>query len=315
MLKAARALRKLSLVPILLWACMAQFGCAHPWYLVEWSFTQKLTDREPDVTSTESYDDLRLELTAVAVDAPDRCANWSSAQATGEAATVGEVMSASCGVEMAELERALARSRYKVISWNAVRSLANRKEGMTALEAARSLGADILLHVNSLEKALALPGRDERFEKTFYESDRRGTKGAVAALPARRAQALERGLGKRDASSARGFVAVSIDATAVLVKSGESIWFYRWTHSSTPKLDQSATQLFQCNRTNLDLCFPRMVMAPMGKIGDAIGPQIGSSRESVTGPEAANAIDAVYHQLVQEVVEALVSELRGDQVN
>ncbi|MGV3624143.1 MAG: hypothetical protein ACO1OB_25220, partial [Archangium sp.] len=57
----------------------------------------------PEITSTNAS----LRARSVALRAPDTCANQGAAQNTGAAMNRGNVVQTDCGVEMAELERAL----------------------------------------------------------------------------------------------------------------------------------------------------------------------------------------------------------------
>ncbi len=76
----------------------------HPWYLVESSYAVRgLPQQQQKITSTPAHRALPKTL-AVAVRAPDKCANQSAPETTGEAKAAGDVLRMRCGVEMAELE-------------------------------------------------------------------------------------------------------------------------------------------------------------------------------------------------------------------
>jgi hypothetical protein len=312
-------------------------GC-HPWYLVESSYQKVgLTEDPPEITTTREYQTHRGKALSVAIDAPDRCADQSSTEATGEATSAAELLRATCGVEMAELERALARAGHRVISWEAVREMVLHKAEVTSLEAARNLGAEVLLHVNSLEHSISEPGFDERWNRRFYKSDNKGTKGPLAEVPELRAQALEKGMRTSELRAVPlGRVSASIDATVVLVSSGEAIWFYRWTHSQAFESKITARQLFECNRRHIGHCIRQMpVYENQETRSKRSGPphERGSFRREASGSPKksgrtrsgsrgalsqpardANEIEAVYYRLAKRVVDDLATRFTGPSV-
>lgn len=287
-------------------------SACHPWYLVESTYDFAThEDKPPAVVRSAGYHKLAGRTLTVALSAPDQCADRSSAEATGHARSTGRLLQTTCGVEMAELERELVKAGYRVISWSALRQVVSVKKQVTALEAAQRLKADVLFQVNSLERSVLKPGQQQKWRRTFYESDPTGTKGPVAHVSEERAVALERGVVSQEPVIPAERVSVTVDLTAVLVDSGETIWFYKGTHSERPDASLTISHLFECNRRHLSYCIlrePRRMQAAGG--GDTTMDTRRSGGESlrVDPPEPADQVAAQYYGLVGRAVSDLVRE-------
>ncbi len=287
-------------------ACL--LGC-HPWYLVESEFHGATrSEAPPEIALTPAYSAAAVPGITVALSAPDHCANRSSANATGETTLTEAVLSTTCGVEMAELERSLVNAGYRVISWSVVRQTVLHGDGITPLAAARNHGAKVLFQVNSLEQSLITPGRDVQWDRRFFDSDSDGVKGLPASVPEERARSLESGVKTLELIATPGEqVSVTMNATAVLVETGEAIWFYTWTHSEPSEGTVATSQLFICNRRNLSRCLPR---EPELRAASSPPPRSGSQGSLASPPRSASAVQAAYYHLVQEVVHDLVTRFR-----
>ena len=299
-------------LPLLFPASLLLAACQHPWYLVESEIRGvTLAEAPPEITSTREFEMKVRPGIAVALSAPDHCADRSDAATTGEAQPAGELLSTTCGVEMAELERSLAGAGFQVISWNVVQQIVVYEQGITPRAAAKSLGARVLFQVNSLERSLVTRGSDVHWERHFFESDSKGVKGPAVAVPEARARALEDGIAARETQVALEdpTVSVTMNATAILVETGESVWFYSWTHSDDFQGASSVDQLFVCNRKNLSRCLPRQP-----KIAAVARLRRRRERAALarcrTRRSSANPADAAYFRLVREVVANLVGAFR-----
>ena len=288
------------------------FGTAcHPWYLVESRFVDTVREaRAPEVTGTEVYNSKFHGPLRVALRAPDTCANQSSAQASGAADPAGELIRTDCGVEMAEMERALAKAGYTVSSWNAVSSIV-KFDHITPIKAAKRLGAQILFQVNSLEKSQSEPGRDLRKERLFFESDKRGKKLGEAFVEEKRALTLERMMVPiEDQHLPRGRMSATVNVSAVDVDTGQSVWFYEWTAvEEREQLVEDVTRLFLCNRKHMHVCFLR---SPYRERDDSIMTRSGGVAAESVGDGKDTEQTAIYHRLVREVVADLVIRFTDD---
>ena len=107
---------------------LSMSGCAK-YYMVESSYVvSDLKEQPSQVTRSSRAPDLSM-LRTVAVKAPDLCINESQSQKTGESKGNAQVMKVQCGVEMAQIESALARAGFAVISWKMkTRNIREEKE-------------------------------------------------------------------------------------------------------------------------------------------------------------------------------------------
>ena len=296
------------------------FMACHPWYWVESEYRgATLEEQPPEIAATSVYRSLVRPGLSVALSAPDKCADQSAAQASGGPASAGELLATTCGVEMAELERALVESGFRVVSWNAVRQMVLYKEHVTPLEAAQQLNATVLFQVNSLERSKARRSHELEWERSFYEWElgffewffgigTNGSKGPLVEVPDDRAKALENRMSRvEQAARPREQVSVTVNATAILAESGETIWFYSWTHAEEFDEEVRATQLFECHRSKMFRCIeqkPRSDVAPPP-------PRSGSKGRVLRAAQSASPADAAYYRLVRGVIADLVGRFAG----
>ena len=226
---------------------LAVSGCAsgpsYDYFHVESRFRASSQEVRPaEVIPTPAYKDLDTTGLTVAVRAPDRCSNETAAQQSGQAAAAGAIIQTNCGVEMGEIERALTRAGYKVISWN----IMNREmaRNVSASEVALTMGAQVLFQINSLENSRQTLGQDARWERTFFKTDQNVSK--VAPLPLdenARAVISNNYLAPIENRQNTRAYAVTLDASAVWVPTGQTIWYYRWTKARTPNTVTAAVDL------------------------------------------------------------------------
>jgi hypothetical protein len=200
-------------------------------YIVAKSRLVVSQDRAPvaDVTDTETYRHNLRAIQRVAVRAPDACANESASAASGAARGTRQVLRTQCGVEMAELERSLAKAGYVVSSWTAIANMVER-EHLTPTAAAAKLRAQVLFQVNSLERVARVPAQDARWERGYFVSDPTGAERAPAALLPDDLTSVRALLQRYEARVARREQpGAMIDINAIWVPTEQTIWFYRWS--------------------------------------------------------------------------------------
>lgn len=215
------------------------YGCAsgpsYEYFKVSSRFVSSAQGQQaPEIIATPSYNQLAGRAVTVAVRAPDSCINNTANQATGGAAAGGTILQTNCGVEMGEIERALTRAGYNVISWNILQREMARN--LSANEVANTLGAQVLFQVNSLEKSQKTLGQDARWERTYFRTDSAGN--SIAPLPLTEAQRTRIGttyLAPIESKMNMRSYAVTLDAAAVWVTTGQSLWYYRWTRAADPR--------------------------------------------------------------------------------
>jgi hypothetical protein len=184
-------------------------------------------EAQRDVTCTPQFESARPKVTTVAVRAPDVCIDKGASEQTGQAKKAEEVLRTRCGVEMAEVERALTRQGYAVSSWRDLASMVVN-EKLAAKDAALKLNAQVLFQVNSLEKVRLSPD-EARWERTYFMSSPRGERGPGAEVEPKVAEGLKDvATPAEDAVLRSAPFGAMVDVNAVLTDSGQSIWFYRW---------------------------------------------------------------------------------------
>jgi hypothetical protein len=137
-----------SLLTVTLVGC----GTHTPYFLIESRLIENSRRLgQPDVTETPTFIVSRGSMGTVGLQPPDICADQGLSASGGAGQLKLGVLRTHCGVEMAELEGALARAGYHVVSWGAVQHMSTQQE-VPLLESARDLGIDVLLQANALER-------------------------------------------------------------------------------------------------------------------------------------------------------------------
>ena len=201
-----------------------------------------------EVTRTPRYSNMVSQIHSVALSAPSSCANQSASSATGSAANTGDVVKTRCGVEMAEIERALVRQGFTVYSWNMVNNAVSANSHEDAPALAKRLGAKVLFHVNSLERVIMTPGREAQIEHNFQNSNASGESLSPLKLDEQQINKIKAIIGtdelKRLPSSKR--LGAMLDINAVDSATGQTIWFYRWSKHEDSSKKNLAKYLLQC---------------------------------------------------------------------
>ncbi len=314
-------LRRLALSAAL---ALATGGCA-PHYLVRSSFVEATHDEPPpEITTTAAYVRALPGVRRIALRAPDSCGNRTAAAQSGAAASAGQILQTNCGVEMAEIERAFSSAGYAVSSWDVVRSMVAQGE-VTPLEAARSLGADVLFQVNSLERSTMDPGRSGLWERKFLQSSSKGVAGEPAQVSRPMATELERIVVPAERElDPEPRLSATVNASAVLTATGDTIWYYEWTRVEPSSGERAFEVLVRCEDGRCqpmeargkpeDSRVAEMLGATFRAFGAAEPEKtVSGSREAVTlEARPANRLDVAYHKLVREVVRDLVSRFSGE---
>lgn len=301
-------------------------GCAQNYIVKSRLVETTRLEKRPDVTPARSYASVLKRTKTVALRAPDGCANEGAAQARGESSTTGGILQTDCGVEMSELERALARIGYSVVSWDAIRKMV-KFEKITPVAASRRLGADVLFMINSLERTRTDLGTNARWEREFLAADSRGESLGRVGVPESRALQLERlMMGPEQALLPGARLSATINVSAVDVRTGRTIWFYEWTHAEPMGKDVRTQALIRCGRHFCQHSDPDMrstakkvldatpILGDVANIGLGLAGNFyntedvrsGSMTALTTGPNPADREMRVYHRLVRQVVTNLV---------
>jgi hypothetical protein len=216
-------------------------GCAPPsndFLLIEAQQGASLSSKpKVEVSGTPAYDTSRAASGVAAIRLPDNCLNSTAAQVAGEARETQAIAQTLCGVWLAELEKALVKAHFRVVSWDALRGL-ERSKNLPAYKAAEELGADVLFLFNSVEASDVAPGGKVGSKLRYFRSNERGETGDPYPLSESERAPLRASIERvmeslasptaADKSTATATaLSATLDATAVLTRSGESVWFYR----------------------------------------------------------------------------------------
>lgn len=277
-------------------------GCSNQYLLSSQFVTKSQTDQVPEIVETPFYLAEHSQFRTVAVRAPDGCSNETANEATGSATSKETIMRTTCGVEMAELEKKLAKAGYRVISWKVLQREMRNK--VSATEVAGSLGAEVLFQINSLERAQKLVGKDALWERKFYETNDAGAALREHAFDdVTRAYFKEQYFDKFEKNVELDRLAVTLDANAVFVKTGESIWYYRWTHADPALLNYRKDVLITCKSNNRDC----KAFQPSRQNGTLTNMTVSGESEAVSVTEKPDdKKQALYAQLLSTVVDDLV---------
>jgi hypothetical protein len=205
-----------------------------------------------EVTITTLYSKMASQIKSVAISAPSSCANETASTNSGQAVNTGSIVKTNCGVEMAEIERALIRQGFTVYSWKLVADAINANSAnntrVSPDRVAKQLGAQVLFQVNSLERVIITPGRDARIERSFYGSNSLGEKLGPIELGEQRIKEIKAVTGVLEVKqlpSAQSLGAM-LDINAIDSETGQSIWFYRWSKHEDTSKNIFASSLVQC---------------------------------------------------------------------
>jgi len=303
-------------------------GCAKNYVVTSRLVENTRPETNADVTQSRSYSSVLKRTRTVALRAPDSCANEGAARARGESSTTGGILQTDCGVEMSELERALARAGFNVVSWDAIRKMV-KFENITPVAASNRLGADVLFMINSLERTRTDTGMNARWEREFHAANARGEVMGRTEVAESRALKLEALMtGPEQALTPGARLSATINVSAVNVKTGRTIWFYEWTHTEPKAKDVKAQALIRCGRhacmhtdpdmrsTTKKILDATPIVGDVANIGIALAGNFyntetvrgGSTTAVTTTGDAADREMRVYHALVRQSVIDLVTQ-------
>ena len=293
-------------VTTLLLSCSLLTACGSPYYLVISDFVvADNPEAPPEVVESQTYLSAIPDIHYLSVLAPEGCANETAAQSSGEAAGQGLLLKTTCGIEMAELERALTKAGFQVISWNVLQNKVVKEE-LTPNAASKELRAEVLFQINSLERSMIQAGQDARWERRFYESNQQGEQLKPVSLPATEGHQLLSQIKKKEGNlSNQERLSVTINASASLVDTGETMWFYEWTHAEARGEDEALKILARCDNGTCQETSGESQATP-----DA-DPMLSGNSEAVSKQKYVKDREtATYHKLLRELVTNLAQSFK-----
>jgi hypothetical protein len=224
-----------------------------------------------------------------------------------------------CGVEMAEIERALVRQGFTVYSWNMVNNMTIANKTESALAVAKQLGAQVLFQVNSLERVNVIPGSDARIEHSFLASNASGESLNPLALNEIQINKIKAVIGKDEVKQLKSAkrLGAMLDINAVDSETGQTLWFYRWSKHEDISKSVFANSLLQCWEYYEPWCLRENIGGVQGQ--DSASKQSTPEKRSEevetfsTDSRPANIRDAIYFGLLRDVTTDFVKRFSSGQ--
>jgi hypothetical protein len=198
-------------------------------YVLRVDVRDALPQDPPNVLETPEYATARAGVRRVAVLPPEFCRSQPAGKFTGESSAQETLLQARCGPLIAEFERSLAANHLNTYSSVDLAS-AVAKGDVTAVDAARKAGVDLVFVVNNLE--LVTAPQSVHLTRSFQQPDLKTNTWVAASLDAKREREFARTLRGTEQlmqRATRQRLGAALDVTAVLAATGEAIWFFKWT--------------------------------------------------------------------------------------
>lgn len=276
-------------------------GCSSKYVLVETRLASISNPSAAEVTETAQYHKILPKITHVAVQAPDRCENRGIAEVTGTARKRDSVASTNCGIQMAELERALSRAGYAVISWKSLENMV-QADHVTPISAARNLGAQILFQINSMERVDSQSTIDSGLYRIYHKSNQDGAILGQADLSMDTRPEILKLIEpheKKWIQNGRN-IGATLDMNAVYVASGQTVWFYRWVNPKNVVSSNSAILVYAHGDSPWELG-ARQPNAAEQMREQMLMASSEPSNTSIMGT-STGSIDTLYFELLRETV-------------
>ncbi|MCK4840989.1 MAG: hypothetical protein KAT04_03790 [Methylococcales bacterium] len=281
-------------------------GCSKHYALTTEYVAENTSEVAAEVISTAKYRRFLPTIKTIVIQAPDRCIDETKSQKDGIKAE-STILKTNCGIEMAEIERGWAKFGYEVLSWKVLKQTQQQEQtrngfALSAREAAKKLGADAILLVNSTERGYVKSGSDARWDRRYFVSDKRGNKRNPAYVNKTIERQFIRLLGGRErqlSSSSR--LSVTINASVILVSTGQAVWFYEWTHAEKKQAEVKDELHVVCKKGYCRL-------APKMRDGRRKATRLSSGNSSAlsTQRKPQNQRSATHTRLMKEVISDMV---------
>ncbi len=282
-------------------------ACSYTYYLVTSDFV--VADNQeapPEIVESPSYHAAIPHIRFLTVKAPEGCANETATQSSGKAAGQGLLLKTTCGIEMSEMERALTKAGFQVISWNVLQNKVVQEE-LTPHAASKQLGAEVLFQINSLERSIVQAGQNARWERHFFASNQKGEQLNPVSLPPREGRELLDHIREKETTLLnQDRLSVTINASASSVETGESIWFYEWTHAEARGDDETVQVLAVCENGKCRATSRQDQKKPEEESLISGSTEAISKQKSVQDKQ-----NATYHKLLRELVTNLAHSFKN----
>ncbi len=293
-------------------AVVALTGCCKSYLIVETSGGQVTESKPAEVRSTPTFQAQLTSIKTVSIRLPDSCLQQTAAQATGASLDTQLILRSDCAIYLGELERVLVGSQLRVISWDALVRL-ERSNGMSTYDAAKQLGAEAVFIVNSLEAHALKVGESKGITLQYYDSDPLGNRLDERGLSQKQREVLKtlvlQRFGVKLESNETQAISATLDVTAVLAATGESMWFYRKSET-VPLKDAAYTRFLFRGRDEQW----RPVNPDLPEVENVVENENLSSREEISSHRSADVSDPFAKErllLFRKVTEDFILRFRS----
>ncbi len=200
-------------------------GCRQYVYTESITTLSHYQSKQPNIVASPEYSQVAKMTRNVAIKAPDLCYGQAASASNKHTNLSKDIVRSKCGVEMSIVERKLTEIGYNVYSWEMLESMA-RAEEKSHLECAKQLGAEVLFAINSLETIVASDNNDP-LKRFYYYSDNAGIKKEPRIIGEYHKGIIRNILKPYESSLYSSSLGATIDVTAIEVKTGKSIWFFK----------------------------------------------------------------------------------------
>ncbi len=271
-------------------------ACSKYYALTTEYVSADITEAPAEIVTTPAYNKMYVKLKIIAVQAPDKCINETSAEKSGKAERKAAVVTTQCGVEMAEIERGLVRQGYQVLSWKEL-AQAQKKYSQSPKDAAEKLGAEAIFLINSTERGKVHQGENARWERRFYNSNSDGLRKAPPLVNETRKSQFLRLLRSTEGKLAeRKRLSTTVNATVFLVSTGRAIWFYDWTHAEEELKNVKGSRHVFCEEEYCQRAAKHLARQKSSKLSS------GDTSAVSTQGRPADVIKAIHTRLMKEVI-------------
>ncbi|NOR70394.1 MAG: hypothetical protein GQ532_12000 [Methylomarinum sp.] len=276
-------------------------GCAKYYALTTEYVAENSSETLAEVVSTPNYKRILSSIKTVAVQAPDYCIDETKTQKDGTRAE-STILKTECGIEMGEIERGWAKFGYEVLSWK-VLIHTQKSFNLSPREAAKKLGADAILLVNSTERGEVHAGADARWERRYFESNKHGNQAGSAYVDSMKERQFIRLLGGQERKLfSKSRLSVTINTSVVLVSTGKAVWFYEWTHAEKKQVQTKGNLHVICEK---DYCRPAPKLVDSQR---ATHLSSGNSEALSTQKTPHSQRRAIHTRLMKEVINDMVNK-------
>lgn len=208
-------------------------GCSN-YYVLTTEYVVHDLEEKADIVATSEYKRQFRSVTSIAVQAPEKCSKQSSSEVAIKSSMLISDAETPCAIYMTEIERALVKNGYRVISWLELAKMQSYYS-LSPKDAASKLGARAVFVINSMDKGSIQQDAGAKWERRFYNSDSNGQQEELAMVNEKQKSIFLNNLKKIENNLISKKLNVTLNASVLMSDTGDAIWFYNLTHVEKKK--------------------------------------------------------------------------------